>query len=95
MEVGTWTLEAAEAELNRFIDRRAEKNGQDRPEEVMYAESVRRYHSRRRDERLWERLRYHERMLKNHAAAFTEILERHKAGVSRCEEMLGIGESRG
>jgi hypothetical protein len=34
-------------------------------------------------------------MLKNHAAAFTEILERHKAGVSRCEEMLGIGESRG
>ncbi len=46
----TWTLEAAEAELNRFIDRRAETLGQERPEEVMYAESVRRHHARRRKE---------------------------------------------
>jgi hypothetical protein len=61
----------------------------------MYAESVRRYRSRRRDERLWERLRYHEAMLEAHTRTFKEILERHKAGVSRCEEMLGIGESRG
>ena len=85
----------ADAQIDAFIERRSRQSTEQRPEEVMYAESVRRYHARRRDERLWERLRYHERMLKNHAAAFTEILERHKAGVSRCEEMLGIGESRG
>jgi len=46
----TWTLEAAGAEPDRFIDRRAEKNGQGRPEEAMYAESVRRYNARRRQE---------------------------------------------
>jgi hypothetical protein len=42
--------EIAEAQIRTFIERRAEKNGEERPEEEMYAASVRRYHSRRREE---------------------------------------------
>jgi hypothetical protein len=63
----TWTLEAAEAELNRFIDRRAEKNGRARPEEVVYAESVRRYNARQRKETRAAWFAHFCRMAENHA----------------------------
>lgn len=83
--------ELVEQSLDAFIAFRAKQNGEgEREREEMYMESVRRYHGRRRDERLWERLRYHEEMLENHTRTFTEILERHRAGVSRCEQQLGI-----
>lgn len=85
----------AERELDRMIERRASREPGPDEREESYMESVRRYHSRSRDERLWERLRYHEAMLEAHTRTFKEILKRHKAGVSRCAEMLGIGESRG
>ncbi len=82
--------EAAEAEIDRFIERRASKEPDPDETEASYMESVRRYHERERQEHLWQRLRFHERMLEAHTATFMEILERHKAGVSRCEQMLGI-----
>ncbi len=83
----TWTLEAAEAELNRFIDRRseaAEKNGQERPEEVAYAESVRRYHARRRKEIAAAWFAHFCRMAENHAR-ISEDYER------RAEELCKEG----
>jgi hypothetical protein len=44
-------------------------------------ESVRRHREKERREHLWQRLRFHERMLANHTAAFQEILDRHQAGL--------------
>jgi hypothetical protein len=82
--------EAVEKELGAFIERRADKTPDPDTSEPSYQESVRRYHERERQERLWQRLRFHERQIQNHAATFMELLERHKAGVERCEAMLGI-----
>ena len=86
---------AAERELDRLIERRATSDPDPDEREESYMESVRRYHARQRDERLWERLRFHERMLEAHTRTFQEILDKHRVGRARCEEMLGIGESRG
>jgi hypothetical protein len=58
-------------------------------------ESVRRYREAERREHLWQRLRFHERMLANHTAAFQAILDKHRAGVLRCEAMLEIQSSNG
>lgn len=60
-----------------------------------YMESVRRFHARRRNEDLWDRLRYHEAMLEAHSRTFEQLLDKHKAGRERCEAMLGIGDGRG
>ena len=59
--------ENAEDQLLRFIDHRARQNGQERPEEVMYAESVRVYKARKRKEiaALW--FAHFCRMAANHA----------------------------
>jgi flagellar motor switch protein FliM len=84
----------ADAQIDAFIERRSRQSTEQRPEEVMYAESVRRYHARRRDERLWERLRYHEAMLEAHTRTFQAMLDKHKAGRERCEQMLGIDNER-
>lgn len=83
-------MELATDQLDRLIERRASKEPDPDEREESYMESVRRFNARRRHEALWDRLRYHERMLANHTATFTEILDKHKAGVSRCEAMLGI-----
>ena len=83
----------ATTDLDRLIERRSRKEPDPDELEPSYAESVRRYNARRRDERLWERLRYHEAMLEAHARTFREILDRHRTGRERCEAMLGIGEN--
>jgi hypothetical protein len=94
MDVAERTAQV-ESELTRMIERRASKEPDPDELEPSYAESVRRYHDRERQEHLWQRLRFHERQIQNHTATFTEILDRHKAGRARCEELLGIGEGRG
>lgn len=83
-----------EVELNRLIERRADKTPDPDEREEFYMESVRRFHDRQRREHLWDRLRFHERQIASHTATFMEILERHKAGRLRCEELLGI-ETKG
>lgn len=77
-------------DLDRLIERRASSDPDPDTMEASYMESVRRFHARRRNEDLWDRLRYHEAMLAAHTRAFHEILGRHQAGRERCEEMLGI-----
>ena len=88
-------VDVAERELDRMIERRSD--GAPDPDELepSYAESVRRYREKERREHLWQRLRFHERMLANHTATFQAILDKHEAGRERCEAMLGIGEGRG
>lgn len=89
--------ELVEQSLDALIAFRARRNGEgEREREAMYMESVRRYHGRRRAEALWDRLRWHEQMLEAHSRTFEQIVDKHKAGVSRCEQLLGIkSESKG
>ena len=82
--------EMVEKELDAFITRRADKTPDPDTTEASYAESVRRYREKERREHLWQRLRFHERMLEAHTATFMEILAKHRAGRAQCEEMLGI-----
>lgn len=82
-------------DLDKLIDRRSSSNPDPDELEPSYAESVRRFHARHRNEDLWERLRYHEAMLESHTRTFMQLLDKHRAGVSSCEAKLGIGEDRG
>ena len=86
--------EMVEKELDAFVERRAGREPGPDEMEASYMESVRRFHARQRDERLWERLRFYERMLEAHTRTFQQILDRHKAGRARCKEMLGIQTER-
>jgi len=70
--------EHAEGQLVRFIDHRARQNGEQRPEEVMYAESVRVYHARRRKEKaaLW--YGYHMDQAERLRRSMTALAEHHE-----------------
>jgi hypothetical protein len=86
--------EQVEHELEAFIrhrDRQRRQSEGQRPEEEMYAESVRRYNERERRQRAWEKLRHHESMIRSHTANFEAIVGRHHLEVARCEELFGIG----
>jgi hypothetical protein len=78
-------------DIDRLIERRSDATPDPDILEASYVESVRRFNARRRNEDLWDRLRYHEAMLEAHTRTFMQLLDRHKAGRERCEEMLGIG----
>ncbi len=84
-------------DLDRLIERRFDASEATDPDtlEASYAASVRRHREAERREHLWQRLRFHERMLANHTRTFQEILDRHQAGRERCEAMLGIGGDHG
>ena len=57
----------AVSDLDRLIERRASSDPDPDEREESYMQSVRRYNARRRDERLWEKLQYHEAMIEAHA----------------------------
>ncbi len=89
-------VEAAEHELNAFIERRALKmNPEQQRIEDGWAESTRRYNARNREERLRERLGWHRAQLERHTATFEDLLKRHKTGLRLCEEALGIDSKGG
>jgi hypothetical protein len=83
-------LDLATDQLDKLIQRRATSDPDPDEREESYMASVRVYREKERREHLWQRLRFHELQIQNHTATFMEILERHKAGRERCEEMLGI-----
>ncbi len=83
-------LQKASREIDDFIARRAEQNAAELEREAAWAASVRRYNARRRRETLWQKLNFHQAMLASHTRTFEDLLERHRAGVARCEELLGI-----
>lgn len=85
--------EAAEKQLGAFIAHRSRREPDPDELEPSYAASVRGSGGRRRDEALWDRLRWHEAMLEAHSRTFEQILDKHKAGRERCERMLGIQQS--
>ena len=86
--------EVVEKELDLMIERRSRGVDPDEREEL-WMESVRRYHARNREARLWERLAYHQQQLEAHTATFEELMRRHRVGLRVCEEALGIAASEG
>ena len=86
--------EMAEKELDAFIERRSRKKDPEEEHEL-WRESVRKHNARHREERLRERLRYHEAMLASHTATFVALQERHKVGLRLCRQQLGIPVDEG
>jgi hypothetical protein len=66
------------------------KASEARPAEELYAESVRRHNEKRARQRLWDLLRYHERMIHAHTATSEVIVGRHRLEIERCEALLGL-----
>jgi hypothetical protein len=98
IELSTRSDEAAEAELTRFIERRDEKRRQtegERLEESLWMKTVEAHNKRAREGMLWEKLRYHEYMIRAHDATHEAIVARHRAEVERCEQLLGISDTKG
>jgi hypothetical protein len=58
-------------------------------------ETVQAYNERERESMLWERLRYHEAMIRAHTANHEAIIARHRSASVRCEQLLGISETKG
>lgn len=77
-------------DLDRLIERRASSDSDPDEREESYMQSVRRFHAHRRNEDLWDRLRYHEAMLAAHTRTFQQILDKHRVGREQCEQLLGI-----
>ncbi len=87
-------VEAAEHELNAFIERRALKmNPEQQRIEDGWAESTRKYNARHRDQCLRERAAYHAAMLDAHSRNYEELMKRHRVGLKLCEEALGISNA--
>jgi hypothetical protein len=74
--------EMVEKELDAFIERRAKSNPDPDETEASYAESVRRYHARRRDQNRWAWIRYYEGLARCH----TRLAEEHEARVRQLLE---------
>ena len=81
------SLEAAEAQLERFITQRHEKRKQtegERLEEELYAESVRRFQERARAERRQEWTEFHRSMAVLHG----RLAEEHREKAEKLLEQL-------
>jgi hypothetical protein len=67
----------------------------ERPAEVAYAESVRRFNAKRREDLCWQWLRYHEGMRRANRHVSTLIDAHHTAEIRRFEELLGLDHDEG
>jgi hypothetical protein len=77
----------------------------EREREELYMQSVRQSpsapsfagqkqsHERQRQQAWWERLRYHERMIRVHTATSEVIIARHEEDAARCRHALGLEEN--
>lgn len=84
-------IERAEADLDRFIERRALKaSGEQRTVEDLGEASAWRYSARLREERLWARLDFHQAQLQAHTRTFERLIRRHTSGLRLVEQELGI-----
>ena len=72
-------MERAEAELDRFIDRRAREAGDANAIEELWAESVRRHHARRREENRIAWVAFHRGLARAHASISAEHLDKADA----------------
>ncbi len=84
------SIEAAEASIDAFIQRRAKGNAAENAREMMWKASVRKHHAKLDRERLLDRLAYHEEMLRSHSETFEALLKKHRVGIRLVEAELGI-----
>ncbi len=73
-------MDVATDQLDLLIERRARQNGEhERPAEVMYAESVRRYNSAKDAERRAEWAEFHRVQAERHRRTLEELASYHEA----------------
>jgi hypothetical protein len=88
-------VEKVEAELNAFITKRATQRDKANAEADLWAMSERRHYARLREERLLDRLAWHQAMLESHTRNFEELMRRHRVGIRLVEKALGIAGDEG
>ncbi len=92
MDIGR--IEAAEASLNAFIEKRAReaKDGHSRVNAEAAAERMAAENRERRyrEAVLHQRLEFHEEQIHRHTATFERLIRRHKSGLRLVEEALGL-----
>lgn len=71
----------AVTDLDKLIERRSDAKPDPDELEPSYAESVRRFNARRRDQHRWEWVKFYDRMARNHA----QLSEEH---ANRAEKLL-------
>ena len=81
----------ADAQIDAFIERRSRQSTEQRPEEVMYAESVRRYNAARSKERRAEWYAYHADQAERLRRSLTVLVAFHEA---KAQQLLSENESR-
>ena len=85
--------EMVEAELDAMIRRRDEKRRAkegEHPAEALWQEGCRRHEEKEYRGSLWERLRFHEQMVRNHTTNFEAIVGRHRKEAARYADLLGL-----
>ncbi len=82
------------AEIYAFINKRykerMKEKGRDRPAEVLWAESVRRYDERCRNALRMQWFTYHSQQAKRHRALSNSIIRYHEAQARKYAAALGI-----
>jgi hypothetical protein len=86
----TSRAEIAEAQIRTFIERRAEKNGEERPEEEAWKESVRTYNAAREAERRAAWADYHKGQALRLRRGMAALVEHHE---NRARQLLEKGSA--
>lgn len=88
--MSAWSAQAAEAELDRFIDCRSREKDRERDEEEGWKESTRRYNAAREAERRSEWCEYHRSQAERLRRMMEPLIAFHKA---RAQQLLEEGAS--
>lgn len=92
VERGEMVEKENDAAIRRRHAKRVKEEGRERPEEVAWAESVRRHNAAARDRHLWEWLRFYEEQERRHTANYEALVARYRAEAERCRRWLGIDD---
>ncbi len=85
-------VEAAEEQIDRFIERRAQENAAERERQELYAESVRRYYDKRRRANRQAWVRFHEHMCEQFLALADEHRRKSEKVLEAVEQLPKEGE---
>jgi hypothetical protein len=84
--------EAVEADLGRFIERRASREPDPDYREELWKESVQRYTARRREEMRAAWTSYHEGQAERHRATLQALIEHHEEQAAKLVEVKPKGD---
>ncbi len=88
--------EAIESDLNKLIERRAQKASAANAEEDLWKASARRHAAKLREQRLWDRRDFYQAMIQSHTSNFERLIRRHTTGLSPYPEtsIAGMVEAK-